>query len=162
MGHNRLFELSVEPFKSSADHLTDDCLETSDFPSSCGVDYFLQSESTRNEDLQWLQMSIPYAKVTSENGQDILHVDREFRDCLRSKLLECMNEATMFLSQELRLELDHINFSMMKARASAFMQSFDILLYMDYIQTDFSFWDWLTANPEVDKLYIGGIIDFHY
>lgn len=160
MSHNRLFELNTEPFESDEDHLSEHCLDLSEFPSSYGIDYFMQSESERADDIQWLRDTFPYAEITSEEGQDILHIDRKFRENFKKEIKEHMEEASKYLSREVKLK--STNFSMIKFQTNYLMRTCEALFHIDYIRTDIDLYEWLKFNSDVKKLYIGGIIDFHH
>ncbi|HPS31237.1 MAG TPA: hypothetical protein PLZ43_13345 [bacterium] len=160
MGHNRLFQLNPEPFEGTDDHISGCCLELSEFPSTFGVDYFNDSENERSEDIQWLQDALPYANITEEDGQHILHTDKEFRKNLESEIRKNMNKASSYLNKQLSLK--NVNLASVKYQSSYMMRTTDVLFHMGYIRTDIQLLEWLRFNRKVKKLYIGGIIDYHY
>jgi hypothetical protein len=160
MSHNRLFEISTEPFESSEDHISEHCLDLSEFPSSYGIDYFMKSESERSYDIEWLSETFPYAEVTKEKGQDVLHIGKKFRETFEKEISEKVEEASKYLSEQVKLGKK--NFSMIKFQTNYLMRTTEVLFYLDYIRTDIDLYEWLKYNRKVKKLYIGGIMDFHH
>lgn len=160
MGHNRLFQLSKEPFTGTDDHIIGCCLELSEFPGSYGIDYFNDSDNPRENDIQWLRDSLPYAKVTEENGQHVLHVDRNFRKNLEREIRENMKKAAGYLQEQLQVK--SVNLASVKYQSSYMMRTTDVLFHIDYIRTDIQLLEWLRLNKKVRKLYVGGIVDYHY
>ena len=160
MSHNRLYELSNEPFKSKAEYLSETFLDLNDFPASWCIDYFGGSDSNRDEDIELLKSNLPFAKITRENGEYLLHVDKKFREELTKQLNENMIKASEFIKEELEDNPTHLN--SIRVQANNMMHMTELLFHIDYIQTDLNLTEWLTCNEDIEKLYIGAIIDFHY
>jgi len=160
MGHNRLFELSTKPFRSSDDYIQDYSICLSDIPVNYGVDYVVESESSREDDIKWLKETFPYAKITEAKGQCILQTDEDFRKNLEKEIRDCMKKASAYLAKE--IQVDDVNLASIKYRAESMMRTTDTLFLLEYVRTDIKFLEWLRYNPNVKQLYIGGILDFHY
>jgi hypothetical protein len=160
MGHNRLFQLSAEPFTGTDDYISGCCLELSEFPGSYGIDYFNDSDSSREDDIKWLRDSLPYARITEEDGQYVIHVDKAFRQTLEKEIRENMKKAADYLQKQLQIK--SVNLASVKYQSSYMMRTTDVLFHLDYIMPDIHLLEWLQFNRKVKKLYVGGIIDFHY
>ena len=160
MSHNRLFELRQEPFKSADDYINEFSICLSDIPTNFGADYIIESESSREDDIKWLREAFPYAKVTEKDGQYILHTDKDFRANLEKEIRNYMKAAAAYLKKEIQIE--DVNLASIKYTAESKMRTTDTLFHLDYMRTDIKLLEWLRYNPNVKKLYIGGILDFHY
>lgn len=158
MGHNRLFELSTKPFRSSDDYISDYSICLSDIPASFGVDYIVESESSREDDINWLRVAFPFAKISEKKG--LLYTDKDFRESLEKEIRSCMKKAASYLAKE--IQVDDVNLASIKYTAESKMRTTDTLFHLDYVRTDIKLLEWLRYNPDVKQLYIGGILDYHY
>ena len=160
MAHNRLFQLSPEPFEGTNDYISGCCLELSEFPGSYGIDYFNDSDSERAEDIEWLQKNLPYAKIIEDDGQNVLYTDKEFRNNLEKDIRDNIKKAADYLQKQLKIR--NVNLVAVESQSSYMMRTTEVLFHLDYIMPDIHLLEWLRYNKNVKKLYVGGIIDYHY
>jgi hypothetical protein len=160
MAHSKLFELSLHPFKTADEHLSYEDILLEEFPSKSEVDYFGDSDSSRSEDIAWLKSTLPFAEIITEHSSDVLIVDEHFRKTLHSLLYEQMRQAHNYMEVELKKE--ETTPLSIQLVSNTMMHLSTVLFYREYVQTDLQLLGWLSIFPDVERFYIGGIIDFHY